>query len=74
MLAIVGGIFVMEALSVIEHPDCGKCEYEFFCNSGCPTDRIKKGSDAGKAHECRIIKAVMSDLQKRNIPLLTGKS
>ena len=53
----------------IEHPDCGKCEYEFFCNSGCPTDRIKTGPDAGKAHECRIIKAVMKDLEKRNIHL-----
>lgn len=49
------------------HQDCAECEYEFFCNSGCPIDRHKTGDLAGKAHECILLKTIMAEVEKRNI-------
>lgn len=52
-----------------QHSECSSCEFEFLCNSGCPTDRHKTGPMTGKAHECEIIKAVMKDLEEKGIHL-----
>ncbi len=52
------------------HSDCGKCEYEMYCNSGCPVDRYKDGIMAGKAHECTIIRKVYIHLQNQGINII----
>ncbi|MCG8336149.1 MAG: radical SAM protein [Proteobacteria bacterium] len=52
-----------------QHSECRSCEFQFLCNSGCPTDRHKSGPMTGKAHECEIIKAVMKDLEQKRIHL-----
>jgi uncharacterized protein len=51
------------------HPDCELCPYQFICNSGCPVDRFKNGSMAGKAHECELIQAVGDYLDAEGISL-----
>ncbi len=56
--------------SEYNHPDCNKCEYEMYCNSGCPIDRYTDGKMAGKAHECTIIKKVYAHLQNQGISLI----
>ncbi len=48
-----------------EHKDCGECQYEYLCNSGCPADRIKTGDMAGKAHECSLIRIVYDEVINR---------
>lgn len=52
------------------HPDCGRCQYEMYCNSGCPIDRYKAGQMAGKAHECTIVKKVYTHLQENGINII----
>lgn len=52
------------------HRDCKSCEYEMYCNSGCPIDRYKSGEMAGKAHECTIIKKVYKHLQNHGINII----
>lgn len=52
------------------NPECGKCEFEMYCNSGCPIDRYKTGLMAGKAHECTIIKKVYTYLQHQGINII----
>ena len=49
------------------HTDCAGCEFEFFCSSGCPLDRRKTGSKAGKAHECILIKTAVAEIEKKGI-------
>jgi len=57
-------------LSEFTHPECALCPYEYFCNSGCPADRIQSGPMKGKAHECDIIKIIINELQNRNVHIV----
>lgn len=57
-------------LSQPTHAECVVCPYEYLCNSGCPTDRIKSGRMKGKAHECDIIKTILTELQNQNIHIV----
>ncbi|MFP4527813.1 MAG: hypothetical protein ACLFQX_04620, partial [Candidatus Kapaibacterium sp.] len=51
-------------INELTHPDCGDCDYEIICNSGCPADRYQTGAMAGKAHECTMIKYILDEIQK----------
>ncbi len=50
----------------LKHNDCGECPYEMICNSGCPMDREIKGTMAGKAHECLMIKHVFGHVMNNS--------
>lgn len=49
------------------HAECPQCEYEMICNSGCPTDRMTSGENAGKAHECEMIKKILNITESKGI-------
>ena len=50
-----------------ENPECKECCWETVCNSGCPIDRHKDGTMAGKAHECTLIKTVYKQMEQNGI-------
>ncbi|MDQ1265823.1 MAG: Protein containing Radical domain [Bacteroidota bacterium] len=52
------------------HIECGSCEFEYICNSGCPADRQTIGDNAGKAHDCILIKRIIGVLSRNNINII----
>ena len=48
--------------AVPTHTDCDDCEYQIFCNKGCPLYRIE-----GKPSDCEAIKKVFGHLTENDI-------
>jgi radical SAM protein with 4Fe4S-binding SPASM domain len=52
--------------NILQSEKCSNCEFEIFCNAGCPLDRWQSGDSIGLAHDCSLIKFVFQTLLDNN--------